>query len=345
MSKRGRLVVLASRSGVEFGKRVVDSMNLMRFDNKKLRKKYNKFELHKMLTTDFSDDEVESEVPLSVRGADVYLIQQCHNPYDGRKSSLNSKEGLVGIRALRTAGAEKITYVVPLHPGGRSDRTNGRIGINGRLEADFITIAGANNVLTFDLHADQMEGFYDVNKTKLDNLKASNVIIPKLEEIIGINNLSNSTSVSVDAGGAKLAQHYANILGSNLALGYKKRSIIETQTVEIVKIMGKLKNIIYSPDDLIDTGGSVIKLIEKGREINPNITDIILACTFPLFNKNAVEDLRNANVQVIGTDAIYRGPEFIKANPWYHEVSIAPVVANSILNLNQNKSLESCYKD
>ncbi|MCA9496719.1 MAG: ribose-phosphate diphosphokinase [Nanoarchaeota archaeon] len=345
MNKRGDLVVLASRSGVNFGKRVVDSMNLIRYEKRKIKKKYDKFCLHEMQTQDFADTNLEPEVPLTVRGSDVYLIQQCDNPNDSRTSLHNFYEALKGIRALKTAGAEKITFICPLHPDSRSDRTNGRIGIGARLAADFITEAGATNVLTFDLHADQIEGFYDVNRTKIDNLKASRVIIPKIGEILGIDNLRNSTSASVDAGGARKAQHYANVMGSNLAIGYKKRPKDKINTVNLVKIMGKLKSYLYSPDDMIDTAGSMIKLVNRAREINPELEKMVLACTFPLFNGKALERLIKADVEVIGTDAIYRGPEFIKANPWYHEVSIAPIVAETILDLNQNKSLETSYRD
>ncbi len=337
MNERGQLKLFACRSGKDLAQEVAKNMS----SQLSRKHKQTHIELNLIGTTDFADSETESEVPITARGSDAYLIQQCNNPNDSRSVYDNLYEALESINALRISGAEKVTLVLPYHPSSRKDRSNGRVSIGGRLLADLITTAGASNVITFDLHTDQMEGFYNLNQTKIDNLKAFNVLLPYLET----NFLQKDKKVTVlapDAGAGKKAEKYANKLGAEIAFGYKKRA--KANEVSHIKINGKLEKTVIVPDDMIDTGGTMMKLIQKIRSKKNNVEDIILACTHPLLNGKAIKRFANEGITIIGTDTIYRDKEFLDANPWYHQVSIAPTIADAIIRLNGNLSLNPVYR-
>ncbi len=215
-------------------------------------------ELGKALVTTFSDGEIRVEIGDNVRGSNVFVVQTGSHPVNDHLMEL-----LIMIDALKRASAKQITAVVPYYPYARQDRKNKpRVPITARMVADLIGKAGAHRILTMDLHAGQIQGFFDV---PVDNLYGSPIIVPYIQE----NFYGNLVIVSPDAGGTARARAYARYLRAKLALIDKRRS--EVNQVEEVNIIGDVagKTAIIL-DDMTDTSGTLTEatkaLLENGAE-------------------------------------------------------------------------------
>ncbi|MCD4759562.1 ribose-phosphate pyrophosphokinase [archaeon] len=323
---RGCLKLFANRSGEHFAEKLSKEL---------------KIPISQMKTLDFADGESKLILKESVRGCDAYVVQNCFDPSSERSIYKNFFELLQAGDALGRSGANKVTAVLPYHPFARQDKSTGREPLTARLAADLMHVAGFENVICSDLHAKQIVGFY--KRTKIDNLPASNIILAHFKESNPTLN-GNLVVMAPDAGGATRAEFYARKLQCRAAQAFKLRSNEEANFVEKLKVAGLVKGYnVLIVDDMIDTAGSVVKLVEtlKEKEVNK----IFVCCTHALLNRNAIENLSNLGVEVIATDSIPRTEEFKQKATWYKEVSLAPLFSKAIYNLNQDKSVSELYED
>lgn len=226
--------------------------------------------LGKALVSNFSDGEIRVEIKENVRGADVFVVQSGAQPVNDHLMEL-----LVIMDALKRSSARRITAVIPYYSYARQDRKNKpRVPITARLIADLITRVGAHRILTMDLHAGQIQGFFDV---PVDNLYASPILLPYIRESFD----NNLVVVSPDAGGVPRARAYASRLESGLALIDKRREEPgKAQAMNIIgEVSGKTAVIL---DDMVDTAGTLVEatkaLLEKGaKEVHACVTHAVLS--------------------------------------------------------------------
>lgn len=243
----------------------------------------------------FSDGEIWVKYNQNIRGADVFIIQATNSP------ARNMLELLIMIDAARRASAERITAVIPYFGYARQDRKDQpRVSISAKLMANLITTAGADRVLTMDLHAPQIQGFFDI---PLDHLYASTIFCDHYREI----SMPNLTVVSPDIGGIRLARAYAKRLNAPLALIDKRRT--KHNESEILHIIGEVtgRNILII-DDLVDTAGT---LYNAATALKKNgAQDIFVACTHPILSGPAIKRLKEAPItKITVTDTVFLPPE------------------------------------
>tara|TARA_Y100000310_G_scaffold334319_1_gene413867 strand:+ start:970 stop:1983 length:1014 start_codon:yes stop_codon:yes gene_type:complete len=330
---RGKLKLFSNRSGSDFTNRLVNELNNL------YRESSYKVEKGNITNIDFADGESKQIVEETVRGVDAYLVQNCLDKYSKRSVQDNFFEMCQTTYALKGAGASHVTGVMPYHPFLRQDKSKGREPITARLAINWIESSGFDNVITSDMHADQIVGFYD--NVKVDNLRASNVLIDYLR-----NNMKddpkNTVIIAPDAGGAPRSQYFAKNLSCRAAQSFKMRANRKANKVNVLKIAGRVKdkNIIVV-DDMIDTGGSIYKLVKELRR--KKAKDITVCCTHSIFSNPAIDKLSKLEVEVIGTDTIPHNRNFKKENKWYTDISLAPLFAKAIYNINNDLSVSDLY--
>ena len=238
----------------------------------------------------FSDGEIKVRIEDNIRGRDVFIIQPTFAPAD------NLLELLLLIDACCRASASRITAVIPYYGYARQDRKDQpRVPISAKLVANLITKAGANRVLALELHAAQIQGFFDI---QLDNLFAA----PVLLEYIQGKKLKNVTIVSPDVGGIKMGRAFAKRLGANLAIVDKRRTAADNS--EVMNIIGEVaKSDIVILDDIISTAGTTTQAAEVLRKAGART--IIAAATHAVFSGDALEKLEASPIEeVIVTNSI-----------------------------------------
>ena len=203
----------------------------------------------------FPDTEVSFQIDENIRGADVFIVQPTSRPVDDHIMEL-----CVMIDAFRRSSANRITAVIPYYGYARQDRKDKpRVPISAKLVANLLSAAGANRILTMDLHKAQIQGFFDI---PVDHLFAAPVIIDYLSR----QHVPNMTVVSPDAGGAERARAYAKRLGADLAIIDKRRSS-ETGVAEIMNVIGDVRGrTCVLQDDIIDTAGTIVKAAQALRD-------------------------------------------------------------------------------
>lgn len=247
-------------------------------------------ELGKIIIQDFSDGEFEPILEQSVRGGRVFLIASTFPPAD------NLLELLLMIDAAKRASAKNITVVLPYYGLARQDRKDRpRAPIGAKLVANLLTAAGATRIMTMDLHADQIQGFFEI---PVDHLYASTIFVDYIQSL----KLDDLTIASPDMGGAKRAKNYASHLGAEVVICYKERK--KANVVEEMLLIGDVngKNVILI-DDMIDTAGTLCKaadiLVEKGAK------SVRAIATHPVLSGKAYENIENSKIlEVIVTDSI-----------------------------------------
>lgn len=247
-------------------------------------------ELGKINFQEFSDGEFEPILDQSVRGGRVFLIASTFPPAD------NLLELLLMMDAAKRASAKSITVVIPYYGLARQDRKDKpRAPIGAKLVANLLTAAGATRIMTMDLHADQIQGFFEI---PVDHLYASTIFVDYIKSL----NLDNLTIASPDMGGAKRAKNYAGHLGAEVVIAYKERK--KANVVEEMFLIGDVtdRNVILI-DDMIDTGGTLCKaadiLIANGAK------SVRAMASHGVFSGKAYENINNSQlVEVIVTDTI-----------------------------------------
>jgi ribose-phosphate pyrophosphokinase len=274
---------------------------------------------------EFSDGEFEPSFDESIRGADIFLIQSTMPPAD------NLMELLLMIDAARRASAYKINAVIPYFGYARQDKKGKpRVPIGAKLIANLLTSAGVDRVLTMDLHADQIQGFFDI---PVDHLYSSSVFIPYIQSL----NLPNLTIASPDMGGSNRANTYAKFLNSEIVVCYKHRE--KANEVGKMLLIGDVKGKdVVLVDDMVDTAGTLTKAAEVMIESGANSVRAI--CTHGVFSGPAYERIdKSPLIEIAVTDTILKDHQSDKVNI----ISIADLFASSIEAVLKNESISKHY--
>jgi ribose-phosphate pyrophosphokinase len=286
--------------------------------------------LGKSLVGQFSDGEIRLEIAENVRGADVFVIQSGAAPVND-----NLMELLVMIDACKRSSAHRVTAVMPYYCYARQDRKNKpRVPITARLVADLITRVGADRIVTMDLHAGQIQGFFNV---PVDNLYASSILLPYIKE----NFHENLVIVSPDAGGVPRARAYAKLLKAGLAMIDKRRSVPnKAEALNIIGDVGDKTAVIL--DDMVDTAGT---LVEATRTLLDRGAKEVYACaTHAVLSGPAVERIQNSALKsLIVTDTLPLREEII-GNGKIRCVSAARLFAQAIRNIHNEDSISTLFE-
>ncbi len=287
-------------------------------------------QLGKALVDRFSEGEIKVKIDENVRGKDVFLIQSTSPP-----PNENLMELLIILDALKRASAKRITAVIPYYGYARQDRKDQpRVPITAKLVANLISCAGADRVLTVDLHAGQIQGFFDI---PLDHLLAVNVFVDYFKRL----NLSDLTIVAPDVGGIKMARAYAKRMSAGLAIVDKRR--VTPEEVESVHILGEVreKNLVII-DDLIATGGTLIEAVDVLKENGAK--NIYAAITHGILSGDALKkiDLCKDLKELIITDTIPSDDS--KKHPRIKVLSVAPLLAEAIKRIHNEESVSSLFE-
>jgi ribose-phosphate pyrophosphokinase len=279
----------------------------------------------------FSDGEHYVQIDENVRGADVFVIQPTCPP------SVNDHlmELLIMLDAFKRSSAQRITAVLPYYGYARQDRKDKpRVPITAKLAADLISAAGADRVLTLDLHAAQIQGFFNI---PVDHLFAAPVIVNHLKTL----SLDNLTIVSPDAGGVERARAYAKRLGASLAI-IDKRRFAKNQT-EVMNIIGEVegKNV-FIVDDIIDTAGTLIHSARALREAGA--TSISAACTHAVLSGPAIQRINASDLtQVVTTNSIPTQDKEAEC-PRLRTLSVAQLLGDAIIRIHNEDSVSSLFE-
>lgn len=286
--------------------------------------------LGQALVSTFSDGEIRVEIGENVRGRDVFLIQSTAPP-----ANRNLMELLIMIDAVKRASARRITAVMPYFGYARQDRKVApRVPITAKLVADLLTTAGADRVLTMDLHVGQIQGFFDI---PVDNLYASPVMIPYISK----NFNQELTIVSPDAGGVARARAYAKRLGANLGLIDKRRDA--PGKAKAMHIIGEVQDKeVVVLDDIIDTGGT---LTEAAQVIIKNgAKNINACCTHAVLSGPALDRITNSEMnRLVVTDTIRLSEEARNCSKIV-QLSVSHLLARAILNIHREDTISSLFE-
>ncbi len=278
----------------------------------------------------FSDGEIMVEIGENVRGRDIYVVQSTCAPTNN-----NLMELLIMIDALKRASAATITAVIPYYGYARQDRKVApRTPITSKLVADIITTAGADRVVTIDLHAGQIQGFFNI---PVDNLYAAPVILEHLKNRFPNNNI---VMVSPDAGGTERARAFAKRLGCTLAVIDKRRT--GPNVAEVMHLIGDVKDktaIIL--DDMIDTAGT---LTQAARALKEHGAKTIYACaTHGVLSGPAIDRINESDLEkVVITDTIPLGEKEARTDK-IKVLSVAELLAEAIRRIHQDESVSSLF--
>ena len=344
---RGRLSLVACQSGREFAARVDEHLqDIMPSENG-----HADSALRNTTELRFANGEIKNIISENVRGDDLYVIQCMDDPIrrehadpdERRTINDNLMSLLTAVNASWQSDPDSITAVIPQFPYSRQERKKTREGITARLVASAIEDAGANRVLTLDIHAEAIQGFFQ--RAILEDLHASHEIISFFRDKLAPERL---VVVAPDTGSADKARFYSGKFECGFALVDKARDYSKKSSIESMRLVGDVEDKqVLLPDDMVGTGGTLINACKLLREAGAR--EIYLACSLPFFNGRAIEKLDAAHAEglfdfIVGTDAVYHGENFSKEHPWYREVSVARLFARVIFNINRKLSVSRLLK-
>jgi ribose-phosphate pyrophosphokinase len=276
----------------------------------------------------FSDGEISVDICENVRGRDVFIVQSACTP-----ANEYIMEMLIMLDAFKRASAARITAVIPYYGYARQDRkVSPRVPISAKLMADLISVAGANRVLTMELHAGQIQGFFNI---PVDHLYSTPVLYKYVKERL----LNDLVIVSPDTGGVERARDFARRLNAGLAIIDKRRPIANVS--EVMHVIGEVKGkraIII--DDMIDTGGTVVQAAQALKD--QGAEEVYACCTHPVLSGNAVEKLENSVIkEVIVTNTIPLTPE--KRSKKITVLSVAGLLSEAVRRIHFNESVSALF--
>ena len=283
-------------------------------------------EIGKITITKFADGEFQPSYDENIRGCDIFLIQSTFSPQD------NLMELLMLVDAARRASARTIIAVIPYFGFARQDRKDKpRVSIASKLIANLLIAAGVTRIITMDLHADQIQGFFDI---PVDHLYASSVFIPFLKT----RHLPNLMFASPDTGGTRRAGSYAKFFNTDFVICYKHRS--KPNVIEEMRLVGDVEDRdVVLLDDIIDTAGTLVKAAKVIKENGARSVRAMV--THPLLSGNAYETINNSvleEVFVTDTIPLHGESEKIKV------VTTADLFAEVIRRLKKRESINSLFK-
>lgn len=331
MNTRAPFSIIACKSGIHLAKKIVKSLS---------KRTTRDIHLIQSEQVEFANTEIKTIIDESIRGREVYIIQDVENHTEGMSTDQNLRALYTTIDACRRCDAERITAVIPSFPYARQDKQGGRDGITAaRVAWELEGEMGADHVITIDLHNSAIQGFF--RKAKIDNLKGGYVLKPYLKRLI--RNPKETIIMPTDLGGAKRANYYAKQLHTDIAFSYKKRDYRKKNCVQNIHILGDIEGKeVYIIDDMIDTGGTLLKSVEKVKKMGAK--KIVAACTLAMFNADAAKNFSKLHEKetldlVVGTDATYHTKEFLKENKWFKELSVSKYFAEVIYRINRRQSI------
>lgn len=316
MSTHGKIEVFGGNSNPELVNKICKFLNLKPGDAR---------------VSSFSDGEPDIEILKSVASKDVFVVQSICPPV-----AHNFIEFTALIDALKRAAAQRITAVIPYFGYGRQDRRKKpgeRVPITAKMIADFITAAGAHRVLIMDLHAGQIQGFFNI---PVDNLFPTPIFQPYLQSTFG----ATACLVSPDAGGVERTRAMAKRIGASLAIIDKRRE--EANVVKEMNIIGDVSGLIaVIYDDIADTGGTLnqaaIALVGKGAK------EVHACCTHAVLSGPAIKNIEESPLSsLVATDTIPLGPQ-ASACKKISVISVAELLAKGIENINREESVSSLF--
>ncbi|MBX3601935.1 MAG: ribose-phosphate pyrophosphokinase [Rubrivivax sp.] len=280
----------------------------------------------------FSDGEVTVEIRQNVRARDVFVVQPTCSP-----TNENLMELLIMVDALKRASARRITAVIPYFGYARQDRRprSTRVPISAKVVANLLETVGVERVLTMDLHADQIQGFFDI---PVDNIYASPVLLSDLKS----RKYANLVVISPDVGGVVRARALAKQLGCDLAIIDKRRPAANVS--EVMHVIGEIegRNCVIM-DDMIDTAGTLVKAAEVLKERGAK--SVYAYCTHPVFSGPAVDRIAASQIdEVVITNTIPLGAA-AKACPKIRQLSVAFLFAETIRRISDGESVTSLFAD
>jgi ribose-phosphate pyrophosphokinase len=313
-----RLVLLAGRSYPALAQEVAENLGVP---------------LSPTLAYDFANGEIFVRFQESVRGCDAFVLQSHTTP-------INTwiMEQLIMVDALKRASAKRITVIVPFYGYARQDKKHrGREPISARLMADLFKTAGADRLMTVDLHTSQIQGFFD---GPVDHLFAMPLLAKHVSSKV---DRSRITVVSPDAGRVRVAERWTDILGAPLAIIHKRRDPDVPNQVRVFEVVGDVRDrVCVLVDDMIDTGGTIVKAAET--LFDNGAADVIVAATHAILSDPARERLQESRISevvVTNTLPIAEDRQFEKLTV----LSIAPILAKAITEVFTDGSVTSMFED
>ena len=274
---------------------------------------------------EFADGEFEPSFDETIRGSDVFIVQSTMPPAE------NLMELLLMIDAAKRASANSVVAVLPYFGFARQDKKGKpRVPIAAKLIANLLTAAGVDRVMTIDLHADQIQGFFEV---PVDHLYASTLFVPYIKSL----NLPNLTIASPDMGGSKRANTYAKFLNTEVVICYKHRE--KANVVSKMMLIGGVKGKdVVMIDDMVDTAGTLTKAADL--MISQGASSVRAICTHGLFSADAYERLENSQLtEIVVTNTIPREHKSSKIK----EISVAVLFADTIKRIHDKKSISENF--
>ena len=296
-----------------------------RYLAQKIAQEYGKA-LGNEIVAKFSDGEFQPSFEETIRGSDVFIIQSTFAPSD------NLMELLLMIDAAKRASSKQVVAVIPYFGFARQDRKDKpRVPIGAKLIANLLTAAGVNRVITMDLHADQIQGFFDV---PVDHMYASSIFVPYVKSL----NLPNLVMASPDTGGTRRAGAYAKFLNCEMVICYKQR--IKANEVERMVLIGDVKDRdVVLVDDIIDTGGTITRAAKT--MIDNGASSVRALCTHPILSGKAYERIEKSYLdELIVTDTIPLQKEGSKIKV----LSTARLFADVIKRVNNHESISTHFE-
>lgn len=306
------LKLFSGRSNLPLAKKIAEALNI---------------ELGSIAFRDFQDGEIWVKFEENIRGKDVFIIQTTSAP------AQNIMELLIMLDAAKRASAQRITAVIPYFGYARQDRKDQpRVSITAKLVANLYVTAGASRILTMDLHAPQIQGFFDI---PLDHLYSAPIFVDYYKQL----NIPDLVVVSPDIGGITMTRAFARRLNAPLAMVDKRRPM--PNQVKVMQIIGEVANRnVLMIDDIVDTGGTLVKAAEGLKKAGAR--DIYVACTHALLSGNALANIENSPInEITVTDTVVIPEE--KKSPKIKVLSSANLLARAIENIYQNESISRLF--
>ncbi len=279
---------------------------------------------------EFSDGEVSVEIDENVRGMDVFVIQPTCAP-----TNTNLMELVLLIDALRRSSAARITAVVPYFGYARQDRRprSTRVPISAKVVADMLTVVGADRLLTVDLHADQIQGFFSI---PVDNIYGSPILLEDIRQ----QHYENSIVVSPDIGGVVRARAIAKQLDADLAIIDKRRP--KANQSEIMNIIGDVTDrTCILLDDMVDTAGTLCQAAAGLKKFGAK--KVVAYATHPVLSGPAIERIANAELELVATDSIPLSPEAERCGN-IRQLSMAGILAEAIRRTSNEESISAMFR-
>ena len=286
--------------------------------------------LGEMMVKKFADGETHLQIQENVRGADVFLVQPTCTPVDG-----NLVELLLMLDAFKRASAERITAVLPYYGYARQDRKDKpRMPISAKLVASLLERGGANRVLALDLHAAQIQGFFDI---PVDHLFAAPVMIDYFQ---GLYDRKGLTIVSPDAGGVERARAFAKRLNAPLAIIDKRRT--DVNVAEVMNIIGEIRGkYCLIVDDLVDTAGTLVKGVEA--LLDQGASGVTACATHAVLSGPAIERIKSSPMtELVVTNSIPLRQEALECGK-IRQLSVAPLLARAIQSIHEGGSVSTLF--